>query len=260
MNIVRFNFDSIDSTNLEARRFWHHSDIREQARKARGEGNRLAWVFVAKAQEAGRGRIGRAWKSPLGGLWTTILWPLGTDAVQAQSIPLLTGLAVVDAMERGSIPPCRIKWPNDVLISGRKVCGILCELEAGNDISAVIIGIGINANFRANDLLPPVSYPVTSLWDETGTKTDLERLLAALLEELCGKLLKFETEGIAPFLPLVNARLAWANSTVTVSRSEAGDLTGILRGVDGQGRLLVECGGLRVPVLTGDVRKMVPED
>ncbi len=258
MNIVRFNYDSIDSTNLEAHRFWRRSEIREQARQARREGKRLAWAFVAKEQAAGRGRIGRSWKSPPGGLWTTILWPLGTDAVQAQTIPLVVGLSVVDALERGTNPPCRIKWPNDVLVNGRKVCGILCELETGSEISAVIIGIGINANFRANDLLQPVSYPVTSLQDETGKGTDLERLLADVLEELCGKLFRFETDGIAPFLPFINARLAWANSPVTISGSEAGDLTGVLRGIDGQGRLLIDCAGLVVPVLTGEVRKTMP--
>jgi len=260
MNIVRFNFDSIDSTNLEAHRLWRRAEIQEQARQARKGGKRLAWAFVAKEQVAGRGRIGRSWISPPGGLWATVLWPLGRDGVQVQAVPLVAGLAVVDAMERGAVPPCRIKWPNDVLVNGRKVCGILCELETGSEISAVIIGIGINANFPANDLLQSVSYPVTSLRDETGKETDLERLLADLLEELGGKLLKFETEGIAPFLPFINARLAWANCMVTLSGSEAGDLSGVLRGVDGQGRLLIDCAGLVVPVLTGEVRKMTPQD
>ncbi len=260
MNVIRFNYDSIDSTNLEARRFWGRRDIREQARQARKEGKRLAWVFVAKEQVAGRGRLGRSWKSPVGGLWVTILWPLGTDSVQAQTIPLVAGLAAAEAIERSEVPPCRIKWPNDVLVKGRKVCGILCELETGTEISAVMIGIGVNANFRTDDLLHSVSYPVTSLLDETGERTDLERLLADVLEELCGKLLRFEADGIAPFLPSINARLAWANSRVAISGSEAGEVTGLLRGIDTQGRLLVDCAGFVLPLLTGDVRIMTPED
>jgi len=260
MNILRFNYDSIDSTNLEAQRFWRRPEIREQALQARREGKRLAWVFVAKEQVAGRGRLGRSWKSPSGGLWFTVLWPLGTGPVEAQTIPLVVGLAVAEAIERAKGPACRIKWPNDVLVNGRKVCGILCELEAGAEISAVMIGIGVNANFPARDLLPPGSYPITSLLDETGEEADLEQLLADVLEEVCGKLLKFETDGIESVLPFVNARLAWANGAVTVSGSEAGDLTGILRGIDGQGRLLVDCAGLVVPVLTGDVRKSANAD
>ncbi|MFB3901974.1 MAG: biotin--[acetyl-CoA-carboxylase] ligase [Acidobacteriota bacterium] len=260
MNIIRFNYDSIDSTNLEAHRFWRRADTRAQARRARREGNRVTWVFVAREQAAGRGRLGRSWKSPAGGLWVTILWPLETDPAQAQTIPLVAGLAVVEALQRGTVSSCRIKWPNDVLLNGRKVSGILCELEAGTDLPAVIIGIGINANFPARDLSPAVSYPVTSLLDETGAQTDLERLVAAVLEELCAKLLKFETEGITPFLPFINAALAWVNSMVTVSGSEAGEVTGLLRGIDAQGRLLVDCQGLVVPLLTGEVRKMVTED
>jgi len=260
MNILRFNYDSIDSTNLEAHRFWSRPDIRAQASEAQREGKRQAWVFVAKEQAAGRGRLGRSWKSPAGGLWVTVLWPLGTGAVHAQTIPLVAGLSVAQAIERSRVLPCRIKWPNDVLMNGRKVCGILCELETGTEISAVMIGIGINANFRAHDLLQPVAYPVTSLLDETGDQTNLDRLLADVLEELCGKLLRFENEGIEPFLPSLNARLAWANSTVVVSGSEAGDQTGVLRGIDGQGRLLIDCAGLVLPILTGEVRKMTAED
>jgi len=260
MNLIRFNYDSIDSTNLEAQRFWRRTDIREQARQARGEGKRLAWVFVAKEQVAGRGRLGRSWRSPAGGLWFTILWPLETDAVQAQTMPLVAGLAVAEAIERGKVPACRIKWPNDLLVKGRKVCGILCELEAGPELSAVIIGIGINANFGVDNLLPSVVYPATSLLDETGEETDLERLLAAVLEELCGRLLRFETDGIAPFLPFINARLAWTGSTVTLSGSEAGEVIGILRGVDAQGRVLIDCGGFVTALLTGDLRKIVTED
>jgi len=260
MNIHRFNYDSIDSTNLEAQRFWSRPEIRAQARDAHREGKRQAWVFVAREQAAGRGRLGRSWKSPAGGLWVTVLWPLTADAVRAQTIPLVAGLAVARAIERIRVLPCRIKWPNDILINGRKVCGILCELATGLEISAVMIGIGINANIHSQDVMQSVSYPVTSLLDETGEETDLDRLLADVLEELCGKLLKFEIEGIDPFLPLINAQLAFANSRVLVSGSEAGDVAGVVRGIDGQGRLLIDCSGLIVPVLTGDVRKIAAGD
>lgn len=184
------------------------------------------------------------------------MWPLATSPVQAQTIPLVAGLAIAEAIEKANGRPCRIKWPNDVLMKGRKVCGILCELEAGTEVSAAIIGVGINANFSAAGSLPQVSYPVTTLLDETGLETDLERLLQDVLEELSRTLLQLEADGIAPFLPLINARLAWANSTVAISGSEAGNLTGVLRGIDGRGRLLVDCAGMVVPVLTGDVRKM----
>ncbi|RPI27214.1 MAG: biotin--[acetyl-CoA-carboxylase] ligase [Acidobacteria bacterium] len=259
MKITRFDYDSIDSTNAEARRFWGRPETRRPGREAQGE-ERRAWVFVAKEQTAGRGRLGRSWASPPGGLWFTVLWPLAASVASAQAAPLVVGLAVLRAIENHCSGPCRIKWPNDILIRARKICGILCELESQSDTPALVIGIGINANFHSSDLPVGVSYPGTTLLDETGIQTDLHRLLRETLDGLSQTLLGFEREGLTPFLGLINARLAWVGARVTVCGSEAGEVTGLLRGVDERGRLVIDRDGRLLALLTGEVRKSVLED
>jgi len=211
-------------------------------------------VFIAEEQSSGRGRLGRSWISPKGGLWLTLLWPVTAGPMELQTVPLVIGLAVLESIEKETPVQSMIKWPNDVLTNGRKVCGILCELESHKEVSALIIGIGVNANIRVSDLCLDAKDPVTTLLDETGVETNLVRLESDLLERLPQKLLTFEAEGLSPFLPLINTRLAWVNRTVSVSGSEAGEVRGVLRGVDERGRLVIERAGNLLYLLSGQLR------
>lgn len=129
------NFDAIDSTNEEARR-----------RVATGERGPL-WIW-AKSQTAGRGRRGREWESPEGNLMTTLLIAPGVSAPEAARLSFVTALAVHDLVAAyATRSVVRVKWPNDVLIDGKKVAGILLESsgDAGLDVLPwVAIGIGVN--------------------------------------------------------------------------------------------------------------------
>lgn len=141
-------FDEIDSTNEEARR-----------RASSGSSGPL-WI-LAHTQTAGRGRRGRAWVSPRGNLMTTLLLDPGCGPADAARLSFVAALAVHDAL-RAWVPSekVRLKWPNDVLVEGRKIAGILLETASsgeGQHLAWLAIGIGINLLHAPSD----VSYPAT---------------------------------------------------------------------------------------------------
>lgn len=127
--------DSVDSTNEEAKR---------SALAGAPDGS----VFVAERQTGGKGRLGRAWSSPSGtGLWFSILLRPGSIPAHISTVTLLAGCAVRDAVAARTDCPAMIKWPNDVVIGSRKVCGILTEMSAEMErVEFVVVGIGVNVN------------------------------------------------------------------------------------------------------------------
>ncbi len=132
-------FDEIDSTNEEARRRVNAGDFSN------------CWI-AAKLQSSGRGRLGREWKSPIGNLYTTVLFRLDGNISDATKIPFVSGLAVVDAVE--AIAPdsaIKLKWPNDVRSAGSKLSGILVEAGSLAEGCWVACGIGINVSFVPED-------------------------------------------------------------------------------------------------------------
>lgn len=161
--------DSIGSTNVEARR-----------RAAAGvtEG----FVVVADHQEAGRGRLGRQWFSPAGAnlYWSLVLRPQ-LPLFRIPQVTLLLGLAVRRAL-REAFPALEVmvKWPNDLFVGGRKVCGILCEMQSEPDLAHfVVAGVGVNVNVEAFPV--ELQGMATSLWLETGRVQSRAGLLAGML-------------------------------------------------------------------------------
>lgn len=143
-------------------------------------------VVFAESQTKGRGRLGREWVSPPGrGLWFSILLrpALPPQAATQITIAAATGLARA-IKERTHVAP-EIKWPNDLLVRGRKLCGILTEMSAELDtIRYVVLGIGLNVNFAAEDWPPALRPLATSLRLETGHPIRRTELAAAILREL----------------------------------------------------------------------------
>jgi BirA family biotin operon repressor/biotin-[acetyl-CoA-carboxylase] ligase len=137
-------------------------------------------LVAADVQTAGRGRLGRHWEAPVG---TSLLFSLAlTPAVPAERLPGLTlvgAQAVADAVAAAGAEPA-IKYPNDVLVHGRKVAGILGEARDGH----VVLGIGVNVNVPAGELPRETQTPPTSLLLETGAPLDRGELLATVLEAL----------------------------------------------------------------------------
>ena len=212
-------------------------------------------VFLADHQTQGRGRRGKSWVAAPGHhLLFSILVRPGGAAPPPSALTLAVGLGVRAALAPSSLAPLGLKWPNDVLAEGRKLGGILCEGQfSGSSLSAVVIGIGINvlaAPYPA-ELVPHVAC-LEDLASERARVPSREQLLVDLLAEVEARLDTCSRQGFAALLGEFAAHDALAGERVEVSGGAA--LAGIARGVDTDGRLLVESDGLLVPVLSGTVR------
>ena len=152
------------------------------------DGIREGAVVFAESQSRGRGRLGRLWISPARqGLWFSILLrpDLPPQSATQLTVAAATGLARAIALQTSLVP--EIKWPNDILIRGRKVAGILTELTAELDhIKEVVLGIGVNVNLEAGELPPDLRKAATSLKIESGQAMDRAELAVAILRELDG--------------------------------------------------------------------------
>lgn len=237
-------FDQLDSTNLQARRLW-----------LGGEWESAPFAVVAGEQTGGMGREGRAWHSPPGGLWMTVAWPCQGLDMAARGLALAVGLATRDAIQASTDVDAMIKWPNDLLVRGRKLCGILCQADSALNPPVVFVGIGVNGNLRTDELGRDLRTPATTLRDERGRPVNLASLRDALLVELERRLGVFEAEGLRPMAAEVHAYLAWMGERVIVRNpGTAQDLEGTLLGIDDQGRLLIDSREAVVPIVSGEVR------
>ena len=141
-------------------------------------------VVISEKQTGGRGRSGKTWESPLGGVWLSIILTPDVDYSKIPLITLATGVAVAKTLERIGIENPEIKWPNDIMINGKKVCGILTEaVTNSNKIETVIIGVGIDANLTIEDFPEELQSETTTLENELGRKGDENLLIKLFLEE-----------------------------------------------------------------------------
>lgn len=142
-------------------------------------------VIVAEIQTCGRGRLGKEWLSPKGGMWFSVILRPQVKAKEIFKITFLTAVAVAKAIRKMFNLEAEIEWPNDVFVNGKKVCGILTETNIKHEIvDFVIVGIGINANTDLKSFPRHLRETVTTLATEVNRETDREKLLQVLLEEL----------------------------------------------------------------------------
>jgi BirA family biotin operon repressor/biotin-[acetyl-CoA-carboxylase] ligase len=150
---------------------------RELAKKGVGEGT----IVIAEAQTRGRGRLSREWLSPEGGIYFTLILRPRISPAYAPRINLMASIAVAATIRKLFGLKAELKWPNDVLIKSRKVCGILAEMDAEMDVvNFVNVGIGINANTS----IPQFEKTVTSLRDMLGKEISRKEFLSVLLMEI----------------------------------------------------------------------------
>jgi BirA family transcriptional regulator, biotin operon repressor / biotin---[acetyl-CoA-carboxylase] ligase len=203
-------------------------------------------VVVAQAQTAGRGRRGRLWlDEPGASLLTSIILRPRLEPARLPTLSLAAGVAVVEALERVTGLKPRLKWPNDVLVDGRKLAGILLESRLGPS-PLVVLGIGVNLTQRV--FPPDLAERATSVRLATGRRVDADTLLTALLESLDTWRTRLETEGWAPI------RERWCALTETLGRRVSiDDVQGIAVDVDEDGALIVAEGDVRRRVVAGEV-------
>ena len=161
--------------------FWDAGSTMTIAKELAKKGAEEETIVIAEAQTRGRGRLGREWVSPKGGIYITLILRPKISPVYASRINLMASVAVAKAIRKFFGLKAELKWPNDVLIKGRKVCGILAEMEAETDIvNFVNLGIGINVN---NPIFP-YEKMATSLKEELGKEVSRKEFLNSVLKEI----------------------------------------------------------------------------
>jgi BirA family biotin operon repressor/biotin-[acetyl-CoA-carboxylase] ligase len=209
-------------------------------------------VVAASRQTAGRGRLGRNWESPPDrGLYVSILLRPDLPVTEAGQLTILSSLATADAVEKVSGLRPHIKWPNDVVVHGRKLAGLLIETDPkGGRVAFAVIGIGLNVRQAADDFSAEVRDKATSLHLATGQFHRRADLLVALLHA-------FERRLSQPF---AEAREAWNASSLTLGQrvtltTTRGRKHGQALGLDESGALLLRNDSGEVEAVTaGDMQ------
>lgn len=236
-------FDEIDSTNQRA------AELGEQ-------GAASGSVVIAEAQSAGRGRMGRCWSSPAAvNLYTSILLRPQMLPMQASQLTFLSAVAVARTVEAVAGVKVSVKWPNDILLDGKKLAGLLNELSAEMEgIHYVVLGIGVNLNMTADQFPDDLRYPATSLLLATGKPVDRVAFAQELYRQLEGLYRMLCAHGFVPI------RLAWEalfdmlGSRVAVDCGYQQHFCGTVDGIAEDGALLLHLDdGTQQQIYAGDV-------
>jgi BirA family biotin operon repressor/biotin-[acetyl-CoA-carboxylase] ligase len=252
------------SSHLKGRRIGQHLVCLKKTSSTNADAFRLAedgtaegTVVIADAQSAGKGRRGRAWSSPDGvNLYCSVVLRPSIMPHEAPQLTFLSAVAVARAIEAITLIKPEIKWPNDVLIAGKKVAGLLNEMSAETDaINFVILGIGVNLNMTADQFPDDLRNPATSLMIESGSPVVRNRFTGIMLNELDKLYADFLAFGFAPVREEWQQRCNANGRHVAVSDAGVKVVSGMFAGIDEDGALLVQTGeGGIERVLSGDVR------
>lgn len=235
-----FCFDEIDSTNTKAK------ELAEQ-------GYPSGTLVVADRQIAGRGRRGRSWDSPAGiGIFMTLLLKPDINPNNESMLTLVTALATAQAISDVTGAEAKIKWPNDIVINGKKVCGILTEMSAQFDyINHIVIGIGINVH---NESFPEeIRETASSLLLESGKRIHRADLIARFLERFeAGYAIFLQTEDLEGLMKDYNALLVNIQKQVRILDPKE-PFEGKAIGITKRGELIVDTWESRKLVSSGEV-------
>jgi BirA family transcriptional regulator, biotin operon repressor / biotin---[acetyl-CoA-carboxylase] ligase len=215
-------------------------------------------VVIAERQTAGRGRRGRPWISPARkNLYFSVVLRPDLPPARAAELTLVASLAVCDALRQADVA-AGIKWPNDVLVSGRKIAGVLTELAAEPDrVHWVVVGVGVNVNATAEDFPPELRPEATSVLLERGSAAPRALFAAACLTALEAWIDRHAEEGFGAVRDGWRARSVTLGREVVV-RADDREIVGTAEDIDDQGALLVrDAQGLQ-RILAGDVALLRP--
>jgi BirA family biotin operon repressor/biotin-[acetyl-CoA-carboxylase] ligase len=203
-----------DFIGKEIHHYGEVSSTQEEARRLAAEGAKEGTVVIAEVQTRGKGRRGREWHSPVGGVYMSVILRPQISPARAPLLTLLAGVAVAKALRRLYGLKAELKWPNDVMVGDRKICGILTEMAAETEaIDYCIVGIGINANVELAHFPQEFRASTTSLKEELGARISRAELVRDLLGEMERLYIVFKERGPAPILEewktLTNTLGAW---------------------------------------------------
>ncbi len=221
--ICYIHFSTLDSTNNWAKANAHTFDP-----------NQITCI-TALEQTAGRGRWLRKWVSPKGeNLYASIYLCLARDFPYLSNLGQVLSFSCSKILKKRGFSP-QIKWPNDILLSGKKVAGVLAEAIMFEDRIGIILGIGLNVNM-SKELLQSINQPATSLAQLSDQNWAAQQILEALLKQFLKDLDTLQTKGFPPFVPAYEQLLAYKGQLITC-HDGLEPIKGVCRSVSRDGRL-----------------------
>ncbi len=236
-----YYFAKLSSTNTTAK---------EQAENGAKEGT----TIIAETQTRGKGRLNRRWISPKGGVWLSIILRPQINTEDAPKITLATAVAVAKTLCKLYGVRAEIKWPNDVLVHNKKVCGILTRASLeGRTVNFIVVGIGINVNFALSALPEDLKTTATTLKEMLKKDVDIEELIYQLLMEFEECYKQFKEKEFRNVLTEWRSMASFLGKKVEIV-SFAERLHGMAVDVDGKGALIVKLkDGTKRKIVSGDV-------
>ena len=245
---------------LSSSEFGRHIVYRERvdstnnvAKQMADDGAPEGTVVIAEEQTGGRGRLSRSFHSPFAkGLWFSVILRPAIPPMEVSKMTLLAAVALARSLRAHGLSDCGIKWPNDILLHGRKLVGILTELNGSAEkVNYIIMGIGVNTGVTASDL-PEELRDIGTSFAMEGVSVQRQELLQTILLELEKLYQTVCQEGFAPILVQWRALSCMLGQKVAVS-SIGRTFTGTAADIDDDGNLIVETEGGLEKVMAGDV-------
>nr|WP_312973741.1 bifunctional biotin--[acetyl-CoA-carboxylase] ligase/biotin operon repressor BirA [Pseudomonas sp.] len=238
----------VDSTNAQAMRHLASGAV-------------PPFLIIAEQQTAGRGRRGRSWASPFGeNLYYSLVLRVSGGMRQLEGLSLVVGLALLQALRDAGVNEAGLKWPNDLLVGGRKIAGILLELSGDPaDVCHVVIGIGVNINMRVTRLGEVIDQPWTSLRQVVGEQVDRNAFVASLNRQLERYLRLHQAEGFAALREQWEASHLWQGRAVVLAAG-AQAIHGRVLGVDDTGALRLDIDGQEKMFSGGELSLRLHDD
>lgn len=202
MKIKNIFFKSIDSTQVYAKKNYQNFE------------KNMITCISADSQTKGIGRYSNKWVSSIGNIFSTYYFTLDKTTKDLQSLGLILAISIIKIFQKYNID-ARIKWPNDILIQGKKVSGILCEIFSEKDLFHIFLGIGINVNMEEKDLLK-IDQKATSLKKETGKIWDKNKLLQEMQEQFLQDLKNFYVHGFKNFFSFFKKHLLYKKQKIEI--------------------------------------------
>jgi biotin-[acetyl-CoA-carboxylase] ligase BirA-like protein len=217
-------------------------------------------IISSETQMEGRGRRGREWASPEGGLWFSVILRPKVQAGHAAKLSLLASVAVAKAIRRLYGLKTNVKWPNDVLLDGKKVCGILTESEIrGQRIDFAVLGIGVNADFEVEALPVHLRSPATTLRHQLKGEVQREALLSELLKEIEFHYHLFEKQKFEVILEDWRSLASFLGSDIRV-QTDGEIVHGLAVDINNDGALVIRLkDGTTHSITSGDIVAMSSE-
>jgi len=249
---------SVIKTELLANKiyaFWSVGSTNEFAYSRASQGEMEGTLVIAEQQSKGRGRKFRSWDSPFNkGLWFSLILRPELPASRAGLVPYLAGVSVAQAVENSLSLKSSVKWPNDLLLNGRKYCGILSEVEFENrQIRFIILGIGINVNHKNEDFPAEFREQATSLRIESGLLIDRSQLLAEVIWQLEQNYIIMKQQGFEIIVDNWKKRCPQLGKLVTIVQDDK-NFQGIFEQLNDEGCMLLRTqDGQLKKIVAGDI-------